>query len=69
MKIVSLIKTWGGQDMKFFKRSAAVAALTFAAVAAAHAEINVGITLALTGPAASAGLPSRPPNFSGVMSV
>ena len=45
--------------MKFFKRSAAVAALTFAAVAAAHAEINVGITLALTGPAASAGLPQK----------
>lgn len=45
--------------MEFFKQSAAIAVMTFAAVAAAHAEINVGITLALTGPAASAGLPQK----------
>lgn len=44
--------------MKFFKQSAAIAAMALAA-AAAHAEINVGITLSLTGPAASAGLPQQ----------
>lgn len=45
--------------MQFHKLFAAMAALTLAVVVPAHADIKVGITLALTGPAASAGLPQK----------
>ncbi|HWK63229.1 MAG TPA: ABC transporter substrate-binding protein [Eoetvoesiella sp.] len=45
--------------MEFFKQSAAIAVLALATVTVAHADIKVGITLALTGPAASAGLPQK----------
>jgi branched-chain amino acid transport system substrate-binding protein len=45
--------------MRFVKLVSAIGVLALAGAGTASADINIGVTLSATGPAASLGIPSR----------